>query len=175
MVRKEFGAPDILVLNTGRPPSPMRAILDENEDDRWEDAYRTQLWGAILVARGLVPGMIERGHGRVIGVTSATVKQPMKHHGLSTVFRAGLTAYLKHLANEIAPTGITVNCVCPGSIDAPGRSEAENESRRSRVPLGRLGRAEELAAAVAFFASADAGFITGASLHVDGGMVGSLS
>jgi 3-oxoacyl-[acyl-carrier protein] reductase len=174
-VTREFGGLDILVLNSGRPPTPMRVILEEDDDERWEAAYRTQLWGPLLVARKLVPMLVQRGSGRVIAITSASVKQPMPRHTLSTVFRVGVTAYLKHLANEVASKGITVNTVCPASFDTPTpRSEFEIAERKKRVPVGRLGRPQELGAVVAFLASEHAAFITGASLHMDGGMVASL-
>lgn len=108
-VQSEFGGPDILVLNTGRAPNPIRATLEESVESRWHEAYQNQLWGAIQVATTLVPLMAGRGWGRIIAITSASVKEPMPHHSLSTVFRAGVTAYMKHLANELGPRGITVN------------------------------------------------------------------
>jgi 3-oxoacyl-[acyl-carrier protein] reductase len=174
-LREKLGTPDILVLNTGRPPRSLRPVLEESDDARWEDAYRTQLWGAVLVARHIVPLMLDKGWGRVIAITSASVKQPMVRHGLSTVFRAGVTAYMKHLANEVASRGITANTVGPGSIDTPTpRNPHDMAERLKRVPLGRLGRPEEFAATVVFLASQQAGFITGATLHVDGGTMAGL-
>ena len=174
-IEQRFGGLDILVLNSGRPPNPMREALKETENERWEKAYRTQLWGPLLVARKIVPLIVKRGWGRVIAITSASVKQPMGHHTLSTVFRTGVTGYMKHLANEIAASGVTVNMVCPASIGTEGLKSTYNEAERIKtVPVRRLGKPEELAAAVAFFASEQAGFITGASLQVDGGMVGAL-
>jgi len=174
-MQQQLGGVDILVINTGRPPVPMREVLEETEDERWEEAYRVQLWSAILVARKVVPHLLSRGWGRVIAITSATVKQPMPRHGLSTVFRAGVTAYMKHLANEIGSKGVTVNMVCPASIATTGLLASYDTSERiKRIPVGRLGRPEEVAATVAFLASEAAGFITGASIHVDGGMVASL-
>ena len=170
----ELGGPDILVINTGRPPIPLRAILDENEDERWQAAYETQLWGAVLLVREIVPRLVERGWGRVIAVTSASVKQPMPHHGLSTIFRAGVTGMLKHLANEVGTKGVTVNTVCPGSIATASMGNYDMSERIRRLPVGRLGEPAELASAVLYFASQQAGFITGASLQVDGGGVGSL-
>ncbi len=174
--RNKFGAPDILVLNTGRPPRALREVLEETDDERWEDAYQTQLRSAVLIASHIVPLIAERGWGRVIAITSASVKQPMLHHGLSTVFRSGLTAYMKHLANEVASKGVTVNTVGPGSIDTPTpRTPGHNADRIKRVPLGRLGTPQEFAGVVTFLASQQAGFMTGGNLHVDGGMVASLN
>ena len=175
ILKREFGAPDILVLNTGRPPLSLRPVLDETEHQRWEDAYRTQLWGGIMVTQKVVPLMLDRGWGRVIAITSASVKQPTPRKGLSTIFKIGINAYMKHLANEIAATGVTVNIVCPANIDTPTyRNDFELAARRTRVPMGRLGSPRELAAAVAFYASNSAGFITGTSLVVDGGMTAAL-
>jgi len=152
----------------------MVEVLKENDDARWEDAYQTQLRGAVHGANRIVPLMLGRGWGRVIAITSATVKQPMPRHGLSTIFRAGVTAYMKHLANEIAAQGVTVNTVCPGLIDTVFRKPEEVAERMKLFPLQRMGRADEFAATVSYLASEQAGFITGASVHVDGGAVASL-
>ncbi len=167
--------PDILILNTGRPPVPMREALDEIDDERWEDAYRTQLWGGILVLREIAPLLVAKGGGRIVAVTSSSVKQPMPKHALSTVFRAGLTAYLKHLANEIADKGVTVNSVCPGAVATESLKGSYDISERAKkLPMKRVGTPEELAATVAFLSSQQAGFITGAAVQVDGGAVASL-
>lgn len=179
-LKRRFGALDICVLNTGRPPHPQREVLDETDDARWHEAYQTQLWAAILITRKVVPLMLDRGWGRVVAVTSASVKHPMPLHGLSTVFRAGVTAYMKHLANEVADKGVTVNTVGPASINTDSaNSSYRNDGtlvaeRVKRIPVGRMGKADEFAATVAFLASDYAGFITGASLYVDGGMGSSL-
>lgn len=170
-----LGPPDILILNTGRPPLQMKTVLAEDDPERWDAAYRTQLLAATIVTRVVVPKMIGRGWGRIVGITSASVKAPMPNHALSTVYRAGVTALLKHLANEVAQYGVTVNTVQPASIGTEAlTSSYDMRERIKRVPLGRLGAPEELAATVAFFASEQAGFITGTSLAVDGGMATSL-
>lgn len=167
--------PDILVLNTGRPPVPMREALDESDDARWEDAYRTQLWGGIMVLREIAPLLVAKGWGRIVAVTSGTVKQPMPKHALSTVFRAGLTGYLKHIANEIADKGVTVNSVCPGAIATDSlKASYDLVQRAQKLPMKRVGLPEELAATVAFLTSRQAGFITGVALQVDGGAVAAL-
>ena len=177
---RTLGAPDILVLNTGRAPNPLRATLDESETPRWQQAYENQLLSVIQIANRVVPTMRGKGWGRIVAITSASVKEPMPHHSLSTVFRAGVTAYMKHLANELGAEGITVNCVAPALIDTSHRvgsaayTPAQTEARKQLTPLHRMGLQEEVCAAVAFLASRQAGFITGTSLCVDGGMVGSL-
>jgi 3-oxoacyl-[acyl-carrier protein] reductase len=179
-LQAEFGGADILVLNTGRAPNPLRATLEETEEARWNEAYQNQLWSAIQVANHVVPGMRQRGWGRIIAVTSASVKQPMPHHSLSTVFRAGMTAYMKHLAIEIGASGITANCVAPALIDTSHRvgaaayTEAQATARKKLTPLGRMGTQEEVCGVVTFLASMQAGFVTGSTIQVEGGMVGSL-
>jgi 3-oxoacyl-[acyl-carrier protein] reductase len=179
-VKSEFGGPDILVLNTGRPPNPIRDTLEETDAARWHGAYNSQLWGTLQVAMHVLPTMLDRGWGRIIAVTSASVKEPMPHHSLSTVFRAGVTAYMKHLANEVGSRGITVNCVAPALIDTPHRTgtaaytAAQTEARKKLTPLGRMGRQEEVCGVVAFLASMQAGFITGSNINVEGGMLRAL-
>jgi 3-oxoacyl-[acyl-carrier protein] reductase len=124
--------------------------------------------------------MLARGWGRIIAVTSASAKQPMASHALSTVFRAGVTAYMKGLANEIGGSGITVNCVAPALIDTSHRTgksaytPAQAEHRKTLTPLGRMGTQEELCGVVTFLASRQSGFLTGSTIVVDGGMIGSL-
>ena len=177
---KEHGGVDIVVLVSGRPPNPLRDTLDETEQLRWDEAYRSQLWGVIEVVNGLAPQMQGRGWGRIVAVTSASAKQPMAVHALSTVFRAGVTAYMKGLANELGSHGITVNCVAPALIDTSHRTGASAYSnlqaahRKKLTPLGRMGSQEELCGVVAFLTSMQAGFITGSTIAVEGGMVGSL-
>jgi 3-oxoacyl-[acyl-carrier protein] reductase len=179
-VMQEHGGVEIVVLVSGRAPNPLRATLDEPEQARWDEAYRSQLWGVIEVVNGVAPQMLERGWGRIIAVTSASAKEPMKTHSLSTVFRAGVTAYMKGLANEIGGRGITVNCVAPALIDTSHRqgaaayTEEQARYRKTLTPLGRMGTQEEFCAVVAFIASRQAGFVTGSTIAVEGGMIGSL-
>jgi 3-oxoacyl-[acyl-carrier protein] reductase len=179
-LRNEIGSPDILVLNTGRPPNPLRATLDESEENRWHEAYKNQLWSTIQVAKNVAPLMFDQGWGRIIAITSASVKQPMPHHSLSTVFRAGVTAYMKHLANEMGAKGITVNCVAPALIDTSHRSGGaaytpeQLAARKKLTPLGRMGSQDEVCGVVTFLASRQAGFMTGSTVYVEGGMIGAM-
>lgn len=166
----ESGGTQIVVLNTPRPPSPMRDFLEENDDARWEQAHQQQLHGALLVLRKLVPLVKAGGWGRVVAITSASVKQPMPRHALSTIYRAGVHAALKHLAMELAAHGVTVNAVAPATVITPTFSTFHNiEQRIQAVPMKRVGKPEELAATVAFLASQHAGFITGETVQLDGG------
>ena len=106
--------------------------------------------------------------------------QGLSHREQATVFRAGVTAYMKHLANEIGNKGVTVNCVAPALIDTSHRSgsaaysAADTEKRKKLTPLGRAGSQSEVTGTVAFLASMQAGFITGSTIQVEGGMVGAL-
>jgi 3-oxoacyl-[acyl-carrier protein] reductase len=175
-----LGGPDIIVVVTGRAPNPLRDTLQETEEPRWHEAYQNQLLSVVQVMNGVVPLMLDRSWGRIIAITSASVKQPMAEHALSTVFRAGVTAYMKGLANEVGGKGITVNCVAPALIDTSHRTGtsaytgAQTERRMKLTPLGRMGTQEELCGVVVFLASMQAGFITGSTIAVEGGMVGSL-
>lgn len=174
-VARQVSKAQILILNTPRPPSPMRDFLAEDEQARWDDAYRNQLHGALLVLRLVTPLLVETGWGRVIGITSASVKQPMARHAISSIFRAGFQAALKHLSMEVAASGVTVNAVAPATVMTPTFSSFHNlEERINAVPMKRAGRAEELAATVAFLASVQAGFMTGEILQLDGGQTRSL-
>ena len=179
-LHEKFNGPDILILNTPRPPNPLRATIEETEEKRWQEAYQNQLWSAIQLSNAILPLMLNKGWGRIIAITSASVKHPMPNHSLSTVFRAGMTAYIKHLAYEIGEKGITANCVAPALIDNSHRTstksytEAQMKERKKMTPLGRIGTQEELSGTVGFLASKQAGFITGSTILVDGGMSGSL-
>jgi 3-oxoacyl-[acyl-carrier protein] reductase len=177
---KSLGGPDILVLVSARPPNPLRETLKEDEPSRWDQAYRAQLWSIIDLVTVTVPQMLDRGWGRIVAVTSASAKQPMAVHALSTVFRAGVTAYMKGLAAEVAPHGITVNCVAPALIDTSHRqgsaayTKGQAEHRRTLTPMGRMGTQEELCGVITFLTSRQAGFVTGSTVAVEGGMIGSL-
>jgi 3-oxoacyl-[acyl-carrier protein] reductase len=165
----------ILVLNTPRPPSPMRDFLEENEQARWDQAYQQQLHGALLVLRKVTPAIAKTGWGRIVAITSASIKQPLPRHAVSTIFRAGVQAALKHLSMEVAAHGVTVNSVAPATVMTPTFGTFHNVEQRIRaVPLKRAGKPEELAATVAFLASEHAGFITGENIQLDGGQTRAL-
>ncbi|WP_128002657.1 SDR family oxidoreductase [Piscinibacter defluvii] len=175
-----LSGPDIAVVVTGRPPNPLRDALEENELPRWDEAYQVQLRSVVQLVNGVVPAMVAKGWGRIVAVTSASAKQPMAKHALSTVFRAGVTAYMKTLANELGAHGVTVNCVAPALIDTSHRTGAaaytpeQTARRQAMTPLGRMGTQDELCGVVAFLTSMQAGFVTGSTIAVEGGMVGAL-
>lgn len=172
---RETGGIDILVLNTPRPPSPMRDFLAEDEDERWELAYRNQLESALFALRHLTPLLLDKGWGRLIAITSAGIKHVMPRHAVSTIFRAGVHMALKQLVDEVAPHGVTVNMIGPATVITPTFSQFHNLERRiSEIPLKRAGKSEELGGTVAFLASQQAGFLTGQALQLDGGMTRSF-
>lgn len=168
---------DILVLNTPRPPSPMREFLDENDDARWNKAYEDQLQAALYLLRALAPVIRDSSNqGRIIGITSASVKQPLARHAISTVFRAGVQAALKHLSVELAEHAVTVNSIAPAGVSTPTFAQFHDaEARAAAMPLKRLGTLEEFGATVAFLASRQAGYITGQYIQFDGGLTTSLT
>ncbi len=184
-VQKRFGRIDICVTNAGGPPS--KKFLDISLED-WRNAFELTLMSAVYFAREVLPLMRQRHWGRLIAITSVSVKQPIDNLLLSNSLRAGVTGLMRTLANEFGPDGITVNCVCPGytlteRLDELAEIQAKNaglsrekifERLGAHVPLGRVGKPEELAAVVAFLASERASYVNGCSIAVDGGYVKSL-
>jgi 3-oxoacyl-[acyl-carrier protein] reductase len=181
----ELGGLDILVTNTGGPPSGPFATFD---DGVWQAAIDSLLMSVVRLSRGAIPHMRGRGGGRMIHMTSISVKQPIEGLVLSNALRAAVTGLAKTLAVELAPENILVNCVAPGYTrtdrvvelaEAAAAREgiaADLVQRRTEanIPLGRMGTPEEFGAAVAFLASPEASYITGTTLPVDGGWVRSL-
>ncbi len=177
---EHFGTVDILVNNAGGPPD--RTFL-EVDDDQWNLGIRLNLLSTIIMTREVVPILKEKRWGRIINMTSISVKQPIDGLILSNTVRSGVIGFAKTLSNELAPYNVTVNNVCPGlhhdrkgaqiSIDVAGKRgttpEAVIKSWEALIPMGRLGTPEEFAALVTFLASERSGFITGASIQIDGG------
>lgn len=179
-VESRHGPVDVLVLNAGGPP-PGRIL--EVDDKRWQEAYRLLLLGPLRLAGTVLPGMAERGYGRVVFVTSNATRQPQPDLATSVVLRTAVTAAAKLLSREFAGDGVTVNCVAPGATAtdrrqevlanrarATGASHADlNAADAATIPAGRAGTAEEIGAAVAFLASPAASYVNGTVLTVDGG------
>jgi 3-oxoacyl-[acyl-carrier protein] reductase len=180
-----FGRVDVLVTNTGGPPA---GPFEVHTPEVWETAVRQNLFSVLNLVRAVLPGMRERGWGRIINVTSIAVKQPSDNLILSNSVRAAVTGFARTLATETAMDGITVNNVMPGFTRTDRLGElAEKRAEINgvdpediwagwykEIPMGRVGEPSELAALVAFLASDKASYITAQSIAVDGGWIKSL-
>jgi 3-oxoacyl-[acyl-carrier protein] reductase len=169
-VEDRLGPVDILIANSGGPPANPDSLSFTL--DQWRAAYEMLLLGQIALISAALPGMRERGWGRIISLSSSVVREPSPVLVLSSAHRSGLLAALKTIARQVAPDGVTINTVLPGLIltDRTRELGADRPERLSAVPLGRLGTVEEFGAAVAFLCSQQASYITGTTLLVDGGV-----
>jgi 3-oxoacyl-[acyl-carrier protein] reductase len=182
---KAFGQVDILVTNTGGPPS---GPFESHTAEVWREAIERNFESVVNLVRAALPGMKERGWGRILNVTSISVKQPVAGLILSNSIRAGVTGFARTVANEAAPFGVTVNNILPGFtrterlVDlAEAISKREGGSVQdayagweSEIPMGRVGEPHEFAALAAFLCSEKASYITGQSVAVDGGWIKGL-
>jgi 3-oxoacyl-[acyl-carrier protein] reductase len=173
-------APDILVNNAGGPPPG--DFKDFSLDD-WRQAVEANMLTPIALIHATVYGMMERGYGRIINITSASIKNPISTLELSNGARLGLTGAVAVLARKAARRNVTINGILPGPFDTDrlrktsiamasktGRPLADiDQERRTQIPAGRFGTTDEFGATVAFLASAHAGYITGQNLLIDGG------
>ena len=172
-VLKFYGKVDILVTNTGGPPS---GKFEDLSQDDWNKTYELLLGSTVSLIRGVLPEMKKQCFGRIIAITSISVKQPVENLILSNSVRASVAGLIKTLATELGEYNITVNNVMPGYTQTNRLlSLIENNpsinSVTDEIPLKRFGTPEEFAAAVAFIASERASYITGISLAVDGGWI----
>ncbi len=169
-IEKEFGAVGILVNNAGITQDNLAMRMKEAE---WDAVIDTDLKSVFRMSRAVLRGMMKARAGRIINITSVVGSTGNPGQINYAAAKAGIAGMARALAQEIASRNITVNCVAPGFIDTD-MTRALNEQQRSailgRIPLARLGKAEDVAAAVGFLASPQAGYITGATLHVNGGM-----
>jgi 3-oxoacyl-[acyl-carrier protein] reductase len=179
---ERFGGIDILVNNSG---GPARGKFDEFSDDDWRQGFEVVTLNFVRFVREVVPYMRRKGRGRIIGIQSMSVKQPVESIDLSNGIRPGIAGLMKALMPDLARDGITINLVLPGTFAterihpglADGFEHADQTVREQlaplaqRIPLGRLGEPGELGDLVAFLASDRASYITGAAYQVDGGMI----
>ena len=165
-----IGPLDILVNNAGITRDNLFMRM---KDEEWDAVIAVNLTASFRLSRAAVKGMMRRRHGRIIGIGSVVGSTGNPGQGNYAAAKAGLVGMTKALAAEVASRGITVNCIAPGFIASP-MTDALNEKQRegilTRVPAGRLGEGAEVAAACLYLASAEAGYVTGHTLHVNGGM-----
>ena len=184
-VNAQFGNIDILVNNCG---GPVPGLFQQLEEEDWNNAYEQVLLSAVRFSRLVLPGMMGNNWGRIINLTSISVKQPIDNLILSNSLRAAVSGFTKSLSNEVARFNITVNNVAPGMtltgrlyelavVEAKEKGKSHEEilvEMSKRVPLNRLARPEEIASVVVFLASKQASYVTGITIQVDGGYVKSV-
>ncbi len=166
----EFGAPDILVNNAGITRDNLLMMM---KDDQWDEIINTNLTSVFRMTKAVIRAMMKKRHGRIINISSVVGATGNPGQTNYAAAKAGLIGFSKSLAREIGSRKITVNTVAPGFIDTDMTRELPEEQRdnlASQIPLGRLGNPEEVAAAVVFLASPAAAYITGETIHVNGGM-----
>ena len=170
-VRGNEGAPTILVNNAGITRDN---LLLRMQPEEWDDVMATNLTGAFSVSKACLRGMMKAKRGRIINIASVVAVMGNAGQTNYAATKAGIVGFTKSLAREIASRGITVNVVAPGFVDTDMTGDLPGDKRDamlSQVPLGRLGDGEDIANAVLFLASAAGAYITGETLHVNGGMV----
>lgn len=165
------GAPlDILVANAGITRD---GLLMRMKDEDWDAVIRVNLESYFRLSRAAMKGMMKRRYGRIIGITSVVGVMGNPGQTNYAASKAGMIGFSKALAQEVGSRGITVNCIAPGFIESPmtdALSEAQKTQILSTIPTGRLGTGDEIAAACVYLASAEAAYVTGQTLHVNGGM-----
>ena len=171
--REALGGLDVLVTNAGGPPA---GNFESTPFENYEPALALNLLSVVAMCQEAVPGMQAQRFGRIVAITSISVRQPIPNLILSNTARAGATGFLKTLAREVAADGVTVNSVQPGShaTDRLLSLYGDRETASAGVPTGELGRPEDFGAVVAFLCSDQARFITGAAIPVDGGAYAAL-
>jgi 3-oxoacyl-[acyl-carrier protein] reductase len=177
---RRYGRIDVLVTNNGGPPT---GYFDDMDDEAWLAAYQKTLMSAVRLIRAVLPAMRAQEWGRIINITSISVKQPLDDLLMSNVYRPGVVALAKTLSPQVAADGITINNVAPSYTSTEriveifdGRAEREGRSvdevmgeAVADYPMKRMARPEELGALVAFLASEQASYISGTTIQVDGG------
>ena len=165
-----MGSLDILINNAGLTRDNLFMRM---KDEEWDEVIRVNLTAAFRLSRGVLRGMMKRRWGRIIGITSVGGVTGNPGQGNYAASKAGMIGMTKSLAQEVASRNITANCIAPGFIRS-AMTDALNEEQQSRImstiPAGRLGEASEIAAAAVYLASEEAAYVTGQTLHVNGGM-----
>lgn len=174
-VLSEFGKIDVLVNNAGQVAGLVRHRFEDIPEDKWIQMIQTNVTGVFLVSQIVGKAMLERGAGRVINIASAFGVKPIPMFACYCVSKAAVIHMTRAMAIEWAERGIRVNCIAPGSFEISQGSgikkiSKENDERAKRVPLGRIGRAEELAPLVVYLASDVSDYMTGETIFLDGGL-----
>ena len=165
-----MGSVDILVNNAGITRDNLFMRMS---DDEWSSVLQVNLTSAMILAKGVMRGMMKARWGRIVNITSVVGATGNPGQANYAASKAGLVGMSKSLAYEVASRGITVNCVAPGFITTAMTDKLTDDQKGAiltQVPMGRMGEADEIASAVVYLSSAEAGYITGATLHVNGGM-----
>lgn len=169
-IEKKYGAVTILINNAGITRDNLALRM---KDDEWDSVIATNLSAVFRMSKLVMRGMMKARQGRIINITSLVASSGNPGQANYTAAKAGVEGLTRSLAQELGSRNITVNCVAPGLIDTDMTkelSEAQRAAMAQRIPLNRLGQGEDVAAAVVFLAGPGAGYITGVTLHVNGGM-----
>ena len=178
--KKELKAIDILINNNGGPPP---STFEELTDEDWQRTFNSTMMSAIRLSKLVLPDMKKNKWGRIINISSVSVKTPVNGLFLSNSIRMGVLGWAKALSDEVAPHGITVNSVCPGTTkterieqilnaqsESSGKDKSEiEEAMANSIPMLRIGEASDLSALITFLASEKASYMTGLAVQVDGG------
>src|SRR5918998_3253484 len=172
-VERDLGPVEVLVANTGGPGGGDPLEFTRRQ---WQDAHRELMLGPMALIQAALPGMRERGFGRILNISSSAAREPVPNLMLSSAHRSGMLATFKTLSRRVAADGVTFNTILPGRIATErlahlyaSLDEAEAVAR-DEVPVGRLGTVDEIASAAAFLCSEQASYVTGVALLVDGGL-----
>jgi 3-oxoacyl-[acyl-carrier protein] reductase len=169
-IEQEYGRLDILVNSAGIPGESLRTV--DVTDEEWERVLAVNATGSFYACRAVLPGMIARGYGRIVLVASIAGKEGNPMAGAYSASKAAVIAMTKAIGKDVAGTGVLVNCIAPAVIETPildGLSKQHIDYMVERIPLGRIGTAAEVAALVAWLASEDCSFSTGATYDISGG------
>jgi 3-oxoacyl-[acyl-carrier protein] reductase len=172
-VESELGPIDVLVLNTGGPPGGDPLGFSR---EQWQNAQRELMLGPMALIEHVIPGMRERGFGRILNISSSAAREPIPNLMMSSAHRSGMLATFKTVAGAVAADGVTLNTILPGRIATDriahlyGSIADAEEVAKEEVPAGRLGTVEEIAATALFLCSAPASYVTAQAVLVDGGL-----
>lgn len=170
-IEEKLGSVEVLVNNAG---ISLWGLFDTVTDEQWAEIIGTNLTGTFNCTRRAVPAMLKNKYGRIINISSVWGQEGASCEAAYSASKAGIIGLTKALAKEYAPSGITVNCICPGVIDTDMMSRFSDEEKAEiceDIPAGRMGTPEEVAEAVSFFASENSSYVTGQILGVNGGML----